>query len=963
MRQTWRRLTTWAFTFLVLSWACFGVTTVAQTVSSGSIGGTVTDDTGATLPGVTVTLTSPALQVQELVKVAETRGEYQFTGLPPGTYRLTYELSGFARLVREEIRVTTGFAARVDAALKVASLAETVTVTGQSPMVDVTNTRGGTTVTRELLVATPTSLTHQDVLLLVGGVYITGPPLTGQIGAIALGANNVNKSYGQSVRTNNEIEGLRAMPGEAPDFAGAEEVDVKTFGNTAETDIPGANIQINFKSGGNEFHGRYTETAQHRRLSSTNVDDALRAQAISAGDAIRYYNDFSADLGGRIIPNKLWFYGAFRDLRNERTQTGFSQDPGPDGTYGTLDDTPARPTAEGNNATVKVSFQATTKHKIVGFLSRNPFDDHAFGSSRTTPYESTTHFIEIPRQAKLEWQGVLSNRLVVNMLGGEAGYSTIYTNREDVTLTPPRLNRETGYVTGAHFSSRSNVRRNPFRWQWAGHLLYDRGAHQLSTGYRAMWGRFEFQAPGGDFTNYQLVYDRVGGVSRQPVEINVKNHPVAGVSRYNNYSAYAQDTWRAAKRVTLNLGLRLERSVAFVPPQIKIPGQFGTAGSFPQVDVGTWIGVAPRLGVALDLFGDGKTVAKGTYGWYNHDFEQIGVDLEFASTYSQNSVTTTTYRWRDQDGNNDYTPGEVNLDTNGPDFLSVAGATNNAINPDLKQAHTHEVTGSLERQLRSTVSLRGLYVYKKVVDLTSTVNVLRPYGVYNRALTRRDPGPDGLLDNADDGGPVVIYDYDPALRGSMFVANMFVNGNRPSEYQSFEITLNKRPSSRWFAFTSFLATKNHRWLTSIAQTPNDENFALDETWDLGYRLAAGYTLPYSLNVSTLYQAFNGVPLQRTNLFRAPDPDGGPSLPSGGTITVRMEPFGASKGESRHIVNLRVAKNFSMGKSRRFTAQVDAFNAFNSNVAYGFTNASGPTFGHATSIAQPRALRIGVGFEF
>jgi hypothetical protein len=346
--------------------------------------------------------------------------------------------------------------------------------------------------------------------------------------------------------------------------------------------------------------------------------------------------------------------------------------------------------------------------------------------------------------------------------------------------------------------------------------------------------------------------------------------------------------------------------------------------------------------------------------------------VAFAQQYNQNSVVTTVYRWRDQDGNDDYTPGEVNLDPNGPDFLSISGVTSNVVNPDLRLPHTHEVTGAIERELPGNMSLRGLYVYKRAVEQFATVNTRRPYSTYDQVFTRRDPGPDGVFGNADDGGPFVVYDYNPAFRGSNFVANMLVNADRSDAFHNFEVMLNRRLENRWFAFTSFLATKFNQWLVLVPQSPNDDYFPRNDTWELSYRLAAGYELPLGFNVSTLYQAFSGIPDSRTYLFRAADPQGGPSLPSSGSITARMEPFGTRRGEGRHIVNLRAAKAFRFGGNQTLTLELDAFNALNSNVAWGGNVAaggsginyqSGPTFGYVTAIVQPRSLRFGVAFDF
>ena len=128
-------------------------------------------------------------------------------------------------------------------------------------------------------------------------------------------------------------------------------------------------------------------------------------------------------------------------------------------------------------------------------------------------------------------------------------------------------------------------------------------------------------------------------------------------------------------------------------------------------------------------------------------------------------------------------------------------------NPNLKQIHTHEATASVERELWKGVSLRGLYVYKRVVGLLSIVNRARQYGVYDQVLTRKDPGPDGALNTADDGGLITFYDYNPAYRGTTFVSNTQVNATpgRDDWYHNVDISLNKRQSGgKVYAYTALL---------------------------------------------------------------------------------------------------------------------------------------------------------------
>jgi carboxypeptidase family protein/TonB-dependent receptor-like protein len=990
MEREWQTRLSWTLALLLtLSTPALG-----QQVLRGSIAGTIKDESSGALPGVTITVTSPALQVESIVRVSDERGTYQVPDLPAGTYRVTYELTGFATLVREGIVLTTGFAARVDADMKVATLAETVTVSGETPLVDVTSTRGGATVSKELIAIIPSNKNIQDLTVIAGGVTVLGPPMTGEItsgrggmrGAKTYGAMGAPGSGGTVL-----MEGVKLNENEIPDFNAFEEIDVKTFGNTADIDQPGVAIQLVSKSGGNQFHGKYTETYQPSRFQANNVDAALRAQGVSTGNATLYFSDASADIGGRVIKDKLWFYGAFRDFRNKTTRTGYAVAPGgppspgyPNGTYGTVKDIPATPLGHHEGTTFKISFQPTAKHRFVAFGQYSPTYSTR-PADRFTPQEANNKNDQYDRETKpVEWQGTLTNRLVADLMWGYGGYMGV--TYPIGTARYASFDRTTLLNTGVFFGLPN--RSGPNRTQWAGSVSYLPGgsllgSHELQTGYRVWRGNNETTTPFDPrydkLGELQQIYDTVGGVPHQPVEIAVNNPPVHGISRENVYAAYGQDTWRPTSRLTLNLGLRWERQSHFVPPQVKIQGDFGTSGTFPRVNVGSWNGLAPRAGVAFDLSGNGKTVVKSTYGWYNFDFELVN----FSNRYNQNSSVTYNYRWHDLNGDGLYEPGEVNFDLNGLDFLTVSGATNNLVNKNLKLPHTHEVTASLERELGKGLSIRGLYVYKRIVDtifnpnpaiggnpVATSINTLRPYSVYDQAFTRRDPGPDGILGTADDGPMFTIYDYNPAYRGAAFVGNMATNAdpNRQDSFNNAEITLTKRPTGNWFANTSLLATKNHRFLINVIQSPNDLINSIDQTWEWSYRLAGGYYLPFGINVSALESAYGGLPRQRTVLFRAADPAGGPAFPSSSTILMRVEPFGAKKLPVRNILNLRVDKDIKLSGGRKFSVAVDAFNALNANSAWAeqqatITDASGPTYGFINRIVTPRVLRFSAGYEF
>jgi hypothetical protein len=255
-------------------------------------------------------------------------------------------------------------------------------------------------------------------------------------------------------------------------------------------------------------------------------------------------------------------------------------------------------------------------------------------------------------------------------------------------------------------------------------------------------------------------------------------------------------------------------------------------------------------------------------------------------------------------------------------------------------------------------------VYKKQSNLYSSVNILRPYSAWNIPIQRRDPGPDGVLNNSDDGGTVTLYDYDPAYRGAAFVGN--ANVNRASDhsdyYHTLEMTLNKRSSQNWDMLASVSTTKNHRWIVGIPQSPNDNFNPLDETWDWMFKVSGGYTFPYDVRFGSFLQYYSGNAYQRTYVFRRADPDGGLAINQANTVTLRLEPYGAHRLPNTVMVNFRVSKNFRFG-GKEVAFNFDLFNALNSNTASGVTAASGPSYGNITGILPPRIARIGGQFRF
>ena len=943
---------------------------LAQSVASGTIHGTIKDETGGSLPGVTATLTSPSLQVPQITTTTDTQGDYRFVDLPAGSYRLKFELSGFTSVVREDLRLTVGFVARIDALLKVGGLEETLTVSGQSPVVDVSSTSASVAFTKEVLDTVPRGRDLQDVFTMAPGVTSATP----DVGGSTMAQRQNVSSYGVASQPKLQVEGMNITMGadqNTPIYFNdntLEEVQIKTSGNDAEVSVPGISMVAVLKSGGNTFHGAYAGAAESPRLQADNIDAALRAQQLTATSPLKTFYDVSADLGGRIVRDTLWFYGAYSRQAKSEGALGFASGPGPDGKYLTADDPLADAQTFLSQYSAKVSYQISRNNRLVYAWQRGTKAQPQNGSGRFVPLEATRDYKNPTAIQKVELQSTLSPRLLVNVVGGYSGYVTDYDAARSYARAdlPSRLDLETGLATGSH-PLHQNKTRDRFQSEGSVSFFPDRsvaGRHELKTGVMVYRDKSSDGYSNNVQGNYILITDKIGGVSGTASQIRVYNTPVVPADNEDTYAWYLKDTWRMTNSVTANLGIRWERQHSYLPAQSRdaardFPVLF-PAGTFPRIDAQTWNRAAPRTGVAWDL--GGKSVVKATFGLYNYILGDT-----FADTYNANATANAVFRWHDLNGDKLYQPGEVNFDTSstGPDFVSITAASSSVLNPALRQPKTWETTASFERELAPNLGFRTMYVHRRLVDYFDSTgpNIKRPYNIYDIPITRRDPGPDGNLNTADDGGKVTFFDYEPAYRGAPFVANQVTNSPNADRYHSMEFTLTRRMSGRWMAQASYFVVKNHRWITRTFNSPNDYFFPLDETWNWAGIVTGSYRLPGAVSLSAFLQSKTGVVGQRTYTFRSTDPDGGRSIAQLNNVTLRLEPYGSQKLAAINILNLRASRDFSLGHRMRLGIDADVFNVLNSNAPLSATFASGPTFGYVTNVIPARIGRVGGRLRF
>ncbi|MQA28991.1 MAG: TonB-dependent receptor [Luteitalea sp.] len=924
--------------------------------STASIIGRVTDESGAVLPGVTVTASSPALQLRDVVALTDSTGEYRLTQLPIGTYRVRYELSGFQAVQLEDVRLTLGFVASISQVLKVGALEESLTVSGRSPVIDVTSATPRTQFIREVLEELPTtrngflSLTTQAPGIRtsatgfdVGGSHFTSTP-----------------SFNNFGRAGDNFELLEGVMTSSPsgstqgvyvDFSTFEEANIQTVGNSAEMPLSGVWLNSIVKSGGNDFHGNLYYALTGPWAESSNIDDQLRAAGVTGQSGLIDRRDISGDVGGRILRDKLWFYVSARAPKDEREILNVLK---PDGTPGTLPKYQAF-------WTTKLSYQMSPNHRLVGLHQWNKKRLPDNYSSQFVPWASRADQDQHGNTDKVEWSGAFGGSVVASAQVGYwewicplTGYSHGQVGTYDIV---------TQMYSGDHFSSHNTPAiPDEFRYHARGSLTWFKkdflsGDHEIKTGFDYIPTTKDWMfLPRGASGDYSLRFQ-----AGTPFQLVTYNKPVHPFNKASYTGAYVQDNWRMG-RLTLSLGLRFDRNNAWIPEQTREAGTFTVTETFPRIQFPVWHALAPRLHFAYALTNDGKTVLKGGWGRFNQ--ARYTNDVE---PVNPNSLRQTIYTWRDLNGNRDYDAGEVNLDPNGTDFVDVTAAAGaqvatRVVNPNEEQPWVDELSLSLERELMANFALRVTGVYSREANLRRLVGVDRPYDSYNIPITKADPGPDNLGGTADDPGALITYyEYPATLQGAALAFTMPVNDpNYVNSYKGFEIAANKRSSNNWQLMSSFTFTWKDMPFAAremVPLTPNEEIFAGARTREWFGKAGGSYRLPWGgLLTSANLNFVNGNRYQRTVLFT-----GGRTIPS---IVLPVEPLDGSRSfGSAQLLDVRLEKTIRLGGTKRLMLRADLFNALNTNTVTNSSNRSGASFERPSAIMPARIAVFGFQYDF
>ena len=964
---------------LILAAALSAVaTSAAAQVDQGRLTGTVKDSQGAVLPGVSVTAKSPALIGTRTV-VSEGAGTYSIASLPSGLYEIKFELAGFQTFTRGNVLLGLGQILTIDAQLQVASLQESVTVTGASPVVDMQNTKVGTDFTADKLVGVPTASDIWSVLGQAAGVRMTGFDVGGshksqQTGYESFGIRNQNRVLNDGVDTTEGTGGA----GFYADYFANDEVAVAAAGGDVEMNTPGSAVVNTIKSGGNTVKMLNNLTYQQESWVADNIDGATAARGYTGQPNIKFWEGHT-DIGGPIKKDKVWFFGAYNHFKIDKVISGVPRGVATD--LGLFD-----------NETTKETYKASAKDTIVGYFQWGRKQKPNRGLSASAAPESAQPQDSVSWVIKGEHQRVWSNRLFTDLKVNLFGYDFPLGIKVDPATRQPRFDSGTSFTTGAAWDAFDLARQKPQVTVQATYYVPDRaGSHDIKVGYEYVLDISKYAIDGRSGTTRYL--DLNNGVDQiQFVDVG-KNSDLnsswsGGNNRDQRHAGYAQDRWNVNDRTTITAGLRWDYQRPYYlagkrdpiikdilpatvfngsPASAALVGQpMFQAQSFPQGDIFTRNTFAPRLGVSYNVSGKGNTVLKGFYGRYYYNY------ADAFSALNPAGANYKTFKFNDANGNRLYDgPQELGA------FIASAGGTTTKADTNMKKPYADEYDASIEHQFWGESSVRVAYIRKNTHNEYTTIDLSR-VGNY----TVPTVVPVVVRDFVTGVGATVnlnLVDLPVGASGNNVVTNV---PDGQYKYDTLQFAFNKRFGTGLFIQTSY----DYQWrdelrgggapgagvgssntMANPTTSPlnsdvlaigffNNGNPAVSNrqkstNWQA--RLISRYAFAHDIGVAANFRIQSGFAYSR--IWTG-------NLPRAGIFRVFSENIDNNRTDTVPILDFRLDKRFRVGRYR-FTAMADLFNAANSNAVTNFVLVNGANFNKINATLDPRTFQLGMRFDF
>ena len=963
-------------TGLVLSLLALSTVAHAQDFR-GRINGTVTDDTGAVLPGVTVTVSSPAL-IQPQTQVTGAQGDYRFLALPPGVYDVAFELTGFQAVKREGIRVVINQTLSIDQQLQVATLQETVTVTGASPIVDTSTTTMGTNFTKELLTEIPNARDVWAAMAQAPGLQMTAY----DVGGSRTGNQTGYRTYGFDVQNQTRLEGIDTTEGTSAnagyfDFGSFEEFQVGGAGADASAFAGGAVLSISVKSGSDRLSGNWYSDYQNEDMIANNVpgflstantrdgDGYFTRTPLTRGNQIQKQYDLNGNVGFPIWRGKAWGFYSYRLNDQYKYTTGLPSN--------------IERSKLSNPYTVKLTYQVSQNNQLIGFLNKRQKLQDKRGISLTTPLSAAYYQSSENTPMKLEWTSVLGSRAFLDVL--VANWINQFPLRPvrdfdlyDGPWGPGRINLANNQIFdgGANNGYQDQKRTKPqgyislsyFKDGWG-------GSHDFKVGYDIKRDRRELFRD----QPFDIWYRDSGSALSQ---VDIYNTSVTGINDVNYQSVWAGDNWKVNDRLSVNLGLRFEYYKDEWPEQEFAPNGIPALAGWNDARFQAFIAprtvearvvastkdLSPRVGFAYDLTGDNRTVVKAYFGqsrWNSADEladkeNPVGIaQLRYAFL----DCTATRTTGCDLNGNRLLdNPAEL-----GAFNTSLGGAGLVRIDRDLTRPVSNELSTNLERELTTGLSARVSYVYKNMRDVWAESDTIRA-SAYTIPFTINDQGPDNVRGTADDQ---TFQSFDRP--GGIGLDRVYTNPEGfDADFNTVEVAINRRMLGKWMLLTSagmtwskmqhFSTTTPTGYTRAYSFRPADRLFGdefgreTSNVWN--YKVIGRYQMPWGIGASGSWRVQSGQQYGRTINV---------AFPNDGARTVRVEPITANRYPNVSILDLRFDKSFTLpSKAGKVTLQFDGFNLTNSGAITAFRTTT-VNYREVTELLAPRIFRVGFRWDF
>jgi hypothetical protein len=1046
--------------FCVLRVASCLLLASSAAAQTSTIAGTVRDTSGAVLPGVTVEVTSPALIEKVRTTITDAEGRYQVASLRPGVYSVTFTLPGFGIVKRDEIELTSDFTGVVNAEMRVGTLEETITVTGESPIVDTQGITQRVVMTRDVLDVLPTGRNIQAVGIMIPGTALSlggGGALSRDVG----GSGQLQQSplqYRGSGDTVQTIEGLRLnnlcaggqYSGVYWNDASFEEISYVTGADSAEMGQGGMRVNMVPRDGGNVFHGQFFGNYAGENFTSDNcgspgfvngvAQPCTRSNLtgsttfnpnnkLSNVDEVIKIWDVNPSIGGPIKRDRLWFYYTFRHWGTEKTKAG---------AYPDLDPSPfvyrpdtANPGVDDGHIVsnaVRVSWAVSGKDKITSYFdNQRKYRDH-WGIAATIPPEAAaiqvtpTSFVSASK-----WTRTHTNRLML-----EAGFG-LY-NQEYTELYQPSVTGITDKVWDLNairdakqytIVDQSNNQTTNAWNSPADHFSVLRtfmGAASYVTGSHNFRGGLTWTT--GD---WRLVEQYTGDVqpitysSGRPVSVTLRlpNDMKNGIKR--DLGIFLQDRWMMG-RITLNLGLRYDQFIGETRESLVLPNRFTfselqhgvTYGECPDGkaapgcygEVQNWKDISPRVGFAMDVFGNGRTAVKASIARYVAG-QNVAVARQVnpVEALSRSDVRPWT---NDVDGNG------FPLDANGAIQFNELGTSTatptfgrnvstTRYDPEVldgwfKRGYNLEWTVAAQHQLADRISVNGGYYRRSFGNQTFTDNLAFDANDYDSLCINAPADP--RLPYGDGQGYQVcgVQDLKPAVAAQNRPTNNVIRfsddlGGETNMYQGFDVNIEARfrnaaflkagvgASSRLFDNCNLLPAGLDAVVEATRQGteiyPDGTTSCRREyPYRPDLKLSGSYTLPWDIVLAGTYQYSRGVQTGGAG----PSIQANFNISSGQAASLGARPWNGAASRTIQLIreglmygdhdlnqlDVKLAKRFTFGEYRvRF--DFDIYNVFNSSWPYTVTStystAPTTTWLRPTNVLQSRFFKLGAQFSF